>query len=220
MPPTTLNTKPGGKVSPLPEDKDTRTRLLDLGQHLFQTRGYNAFSYRDLGAKIGIRNASIHHHFPTKEALGLAIVARYQEWFLNWSRIKAGLTPPEQVEAFFRMYGRFVRDEEKLCPVGMLETDFHTLPKALQQATQQLVRTIREWLTEVLAQGRNAGRFHYSTTSEGAARMMAAALVGALALSRSEGTELLDGTCEELRRFLGMSPPVGAEQRGDAPSAS
>ena len=141
-------------MKPEIQGRDTRSQLLDLGQHLFQTRGYNAFSYRDLAEQIGIRNASIHHHFPTKEALGLAIVARYHEWFLEWSHKKLNLSPPEKVEAFFRLYGRFVRDEGKLCPVGMLENDFHTLPPALQKSTQGLVHEIQAWLIQVLMEGR------------------------------------------------------------------
>ena len=201
-----MSSSPSETPSPKngPQGRDTRGQLLDHGQHLFQTRGYNAFSYRDLAAQIGIRNASIHHHFPTKEALGLAIVARYHEWFLEWSHKKAELSPPEKVEAFFRLYGRFVRDEGKLCPVGMLENDFHTLPPTLQTATQDLVRRIHAWLTQVLAEGRERGLLRYDTTPPGAARLMTTALVGALALSRSEGAEMLDQTCIELRRFLGL----------------
>ena len=55
----------------------TATTILDAAQQLAQTRGYNAFSYRDLAERVGIRTASIHYHLPTKGDLGVALVARY-----------------------------------------------------------------------------------------------------------------------------------------------
>ena len=39
--------------------------------------GYSAFSYADLAVAVGIRKASIHHHFPTKADLAAALVAAY-----------------------------------------------------------------------------------------------------------------------------------------------
>ncbi|HIE19064.1 TPA: TetR/AcrR family transcriptional regulator, partial [Candidatus Bathyarchaeota archaeon] len=35
--------------------------------------GYGGFSYSDLSKALGITKASIHHHFPSKEELGLAV---------------------------------------------------------------------------------------------------------------------------------------------------
>ena len=58
---------------------DTATKLLDAAQHFVQTRGFNAFSYKDLAAAVGIRTASIHYHFPTKGDLGAALMQRYTD---------------------------------------------------------------------------------------------------------------------------------------------
>ena len=58
---------------------DTRTQLLDVAQRLVQARSYNAFSFKDLAAEIGIRTASIHYHFRTKGDLGVALMQRYIE---------------------------------------------------------------------------------------------------------------------------------------------
>ena len=56
---------------------DTRTALLDSAEHLARTRGFDAFSYADLSEQVGIRKASIHYHFATKQALADALVKRY-----------------------------------------------------------------------------------------------------------------------------------------------
>src|SRR5690606_25474982 len=61
---------------------DTRSALLSEAEALIRTRGYAAFSYADLSERVGIRKASIHHHFPTKEALGIAVIDTYLERFV------------------------------------------------------------------------------------------------------------------------------------------
>ncbi|MCY4123811.1 MAG: TetR/AcrR family transcriptional regulator, partial [Pseudomonas sp.] len=55
----------------------TRDALIQTAEGLMRTKGYAAFSYADLADAVGIRKASIHYHFPTKEDLGIAIVEEY-----------------------------------------------------------------------------------------------------------------------------------------------
>ena len=56
---------------------DTRTELISQAEFLVRRRGYSGFSYADLAEVVGIRKASIHHHFPTKSDLAFALVAAY-----------------------------------------------------------------------------------------------------------------------------------------------
>src|SRR5262245_53502699 len=55
----------------------TKELLLREAETLMRTRGFAAFSYADLSGRVGIRKASIHHHFPTKEDLGAALIDGY-----------------------------------------------------------------------------------------------------------------------------------------------
>ncbi|HEV2271039.1 MAG TPA: TetR family transcriptional regulator [Steroidobacteraceae bacterium] len=52
-----------------------RSRLLDSAAKLFQEQGYNATGMRDIMAATGISSGALHHHFPTKQALALAVIA-------------------------------------------------------------------------------------------------------------------------------------------------
>lgn len=61
----------------------TRSDLLTSAEILLRTKGYAAFSYADLAEDIGIKKASIHHHFPTKEGMAVAIVESYLFRFKN-----------------------------------------------------------------------------------------------------------------------------------------
>lgn len=48
---------------------DTRESLIKSAEYMLRSKGYAAFSYADLEKAVGIRKASIHHHFPKKKIL-------------------------------------------------------------------------------------------------------------------------------------------------------
>ena len=58
---------------------DRKEEILEVATELLQTRSFSSFSYADLSARLGISKASIHHHFPTKEAMARALVERFRE---------------------------------------------------------------------------------------------------------------------------------------------
>src|SRR5258708_40084548 len=59
-------------------DNDTATRIRESAHDLIAARGYNGFSYADIAEVVGIRKASIHHHFPAKVDLVKALLAGYR----------------------------------------------------------------------------------------------------------------------------------------------
>ncbi len=52
-----------------------RARILDQAAKLFQERGYHATSMHDLMQETGVSAGALHHHFPTKKSLALAVLA-------------------------------------------------------------------------------------------------------------------------------------------------
>src|ERR1700733_10309808 len=58
---------------------ETAERLMDLAESHMRNAGYGGFSFRDLAAEIGIKSASVHHHFPTKATMAAAVARRYAD---------------------------------------------------------------------------------------------------------------------------------------------
>ena len=52
-----------------------RGRILDAASSLFQSQGYNASSVHEIAAAASVTGGALHHHFPTKKAIGLAVIA-------------------------------------------------------------------------------------------------------------------------------------------------
>jgi AcrR family transcriptional regulator len=56
-----------------------RHRVLDQAEQLFRVRGYNTVTMRDIAHEVGIRQASLYYHFPSKEQLFVEVTERMFE---------------------------------------------------------------------------------------------------------------------------------------------
>ncbi|WP_263366959.1 TetR/AcrR family transcriptional regulator [Edaphobacter bradus] len=142
----------------------TRDALLNAAEHMMRSKGYAAFSYADLVDEVGIRKASIHHHFPTKEDLGVAIVEGYIERVQReFERIEAESdTLVDRLSAFTRgfqdglLVGRL-----PLC--GALAAEMAVLPERLQKLTYYFFDMQLKWLTKILDQAVARGQIPVET---------------------------------------------------------
>jgi TetR/AcrR family transcriptional repressor of nem operon len=85
------------------EQMDTSRKLLQRAQILLQTKGFNALSFQELADAIGIRKASVYHHFSTKQDLAVAAIRDYAQRFEEWARGVEGKSPTERLESYFEM---------------------------------------------------------------------------------------------------------------------
>jgi AcrR family transcriptional regulator len=51
-----------------------RKRVLDVAAALFQARGYHATGMREILKDTRLSSGAFHHHFPTKDALAMAVI--------------------------------------------------------------------------------------------------------------------------------------------------
>ena len=53
---------------------ETRAQILDVALRLFTERGYEGTSIRDLSDALGMTKSALYYHFPSKEAIVMAVV--------------------------------------------------------------------------------------------------------------------------------------------------
>lgn len=167
---------------------ETRDAILDSAQRLVQQRGYNGFSYADIADEVGIRKASLHHHFPTKAELGLALVARYTTEFLAaLDEIEAGRSKADTKLTRYAALYRTTLVSNRMCLCGMLATEALTLDAALLPKLKHFFDRNVAWIAALLTTGKAEGRFAFSGTAADHARIVFSVLQGALMLARSTG---------------------------------
>jgi TetR/AcrR family transcriptional repressor of nem operon len=131
----------------------TRAQILSEARRLIQTRSYLGFSFQDLADVIGIRKPSLYHHFPSKEALVVAVLDQNIGLFHEWS---AG-TPAggnRKLLAYFRMYKVGLNPGRALCPAGALAAGWDDIDESVKSAARKLRSVQIEWLKGVLAEVR------------------------------------------------------------------
>jgi AcrR family transcriptional regulator len=183
---------------------NTKRKILDLAEAMLQDKGFNGFSYAHIAAELGVKNAAIHYHFPTKEALGCAVIQRYRDRFQLWinnSRVK-DLSPEEKLDWFFGIYSNMRADKGKVCLAGSLETDFNAIPESMRRQTEALTRELLSWLEATLNEGREAGVFQFTGDPAGKAALILSSLQGALQMARALGTARFYEVVEQNKQDL------------------
>jgi AcrR family transcriptional regulator len=166
----------------------TREKILELGEELILTKGYNGFSYQDISTALGIKNAAVHYYFPSKETLGTSILKtnsqRFEEMVENMQN--RDFDEWHQLEAFMKIYLKSNR-ENKICIIGSLGTDVNTLSEPMQQELQKMVDRILSWLEETLGNGKQKHLFQFRISARDQAIQILSSLVAGLQLARIVG---------------------------------
>ena len=195
-----------GRKRSLRGGRDTREEILNTAEELLQRRGYNAFSYQHIAIQLGIRNAAIHYHFPSKENLGVALVQRYRQRFREWAdEISQSPDAWDRLSAYFQTYVDFVEAQCKICPGGVLGAEFEAIPEEMQQEARFLMREIFEWLVQTLEIGREQGSLTFPGDAEHKAVVIGAALQGSLQIARMAGVERFHQVLQQLSLELRQS---------------
>lgn len=185
-------------------NKNTKRAILDLAESFLQEQGYNGFSYAHIAKELEVKNAAIHYHFPSKEALVSAVIQRYRDRFQLWtnnSRIK-DLSPQAKLDWFFSIYTDTRADNGKVCLAGSLETEFNSLPDSLREQTQALTRELLTWLQATLQEGRDIGVFHFSGEPADKAALILSSLQGGLQIARALGTSKFHAVVQQHKQDL------------------
>lgn len=154
---------------------ETAERLMDLAEERMREAGYHGFSFRELAAKIGIKSASVHHHFPTKADMAAAVARRYLERFLENVAPKPGETGEDVIAVYRSAFRRSIEQDGGMCLSGMLGAESGGLPAEVAEEIENFFRRAVEDLAQRLG------------GSEDRAFAVLATLEGALIIARAYG---------------------------------
>ncbi|NIP17847.1 MAG: TetR family transcriptional regulator [Xanthomonadales bacterium] len=185
---------------------DTRNRIIDKAADLLMRHGYNGFSYRDISTHLGVKNAAVHYHFPSKSDLGLALVREYQQVLRDQTSefMAYGGDALPQLEGLFRFTEQQFCNGRCICPLGAFAVDFTDLPDEVRAATEQFMSDSVNWLTKVLETGRDQGEFNFEGDAGAKALSILAGLSGARQMARIHGPDVLGRIIDQTRIDLGL----------------
>ena len=167
---------------------ETAERILDTANTLLIDRGYSAFSYADIANTVKIRKASIHHHFPTKAGLVVAVLRRHR------ARISVGMktlddqvnNPLVRIKNYFKHWeGCIEGGTLSFCVGALLGAEMPSLPEEVQAEVRLHFSMLTEWFERTLKAGSKAHAIHLQGTAATEAQMLIAVLHGAMLSARA-----------------------------------
>ncbi len=181
-----------------------KNQILEIATELVQTRGYSAFSYRDLSDRLGITKASIHHHFPSKQDLGLAVAEKYN------TDVKATLDkakrktddPWIQLEGYVQLVLGIMKTRDRICAAGSVQSEINVVPEAMGKSMCSLAQYVVGWISTVIKNGRDLGVMDFPGTPDNQGAMIFSAAQGAMQYGRANGEKKARQIMRQIKESL------------------
>jgi len=175
--------------------------ILKAAQAFMQDVGYNGFSFRDIAARVGIKSASIHYHYPTKGDLAAAAVHSYRTDFqhaLDDIFIRNAETI-SRLQGYGALFIDTLTLHHRTCLCGILASEAESLPEDVRRQLDGFFADQQAWVTKVMEAGKATGEIRADLVVEAMATSFVAGLEGAMIIARSmKKPELLQQTLTTL----------------------
>jgi TetR/AcrR family transcriptional repressor of nem operon len=167
---------------------DTREKIMSAARRTVQAHGYNALSFRDLAAEVGIKSASVHYHFPTKGDLGAELARRYTEdgsAYLN-NLISNYKDQRSCMKGYTDIFRSALMDDNRMCLCGIMAAEHDDLPPEVRAEVNRFNEINIAWLTELLSIETPEPKAKHKKTIRRHALGIFAAIEGAQLIARGQ----------------------------------
>lgn len=162
--------------------------IISYTRQLLTSGGYQSFSFADISAKVNIRKASIHHHFPSKAELVKVVVTEYRE------EARAGMQamsqqmndPVAELQAYVDYWVTCIREgSSPFCICAMLAVELPALPAEVAREVSGHFADLSEWLATLLRRGESEKRLRLPVSPADEASLLMATVHGAMLSARA-----------------------------------
>lgn len=173
---------------------ETAERIMDVAHQLLADRGFSAFSYADIAEAVQIRKASIHHHFPTKAALVVAVLERHRNKMKeDTDALDQHVSSPlDRLRQYVAHWEACIRSaKEPFCIAALLGAELPSLPPEVQAEVGKHFKLLKNWLSTVLEQGVKQRSIKLQETPDVEADAFMALVHGAMISARIYGSSIV-----------------------------
>lgn len=119
--------------------EDSKARIRAVAVELFTAHGYEQTSLREIADRVGMTKASLYYHYPSKQALLLALVEPLvTEWRQTVERIEAQPHNPETVRTVLADFLDIVLRHRPACAIFM--RDASAVVTSLEPIWQEMIQ--------------------------------------------------------------------------------
>jgi len=167
-----------------------RRRLLDVAADAFQAHGYHATSIHDIMRGAGATGGALHHHFPTKKALGLAVLRERVAKAVEETWIEPVQSARQTSEGILAVFGAIIaeldgRGAVSGCPLNNLALELSLADPEFRDAVHGIFEGWRAAIAERLRRDQAAGAAKNADPAA-FATFVVASYSGAMAMAKAE----------------------------------
>jgi TetR/AcrR family transcriptional regulator, transcriptional repressor for nem operon len=181
-------------------NNDTASRIRESAHDLMAERGYFGFSYANIAESVGIRKASIHHHFPSKVDLTVATLKESRASLVRAAgSLDHNVTDPlRRLKLYIHHLLECVQNNRRpICIAALLTAELPALPDEIQTEVKQHFKFLVSWVKATLKEGVDSGTIHLRHSAEVEAQSFVAVVHGAMLSARAfNSSDLFDSITE------------------------
>ena len=187
--------------------EQTRARIQESATRLFVTQGFSASSIAQIAKAADVTGGALYAHFPSKEALLLSLLKRWEEDFLDVLIAGTRCAPGNALDKLHKMVSlgaAFAAEQKDISLLlAIVSADLHGAGNAIGAELRRLNETHVRFVSDLVADGQTEGVIDPSFDTRTLARVIVAFYEGVLLQwqrtpGEAEGRELV----KTLRKML------------------
>jgi len=188
--------------------ENTRQRILAAAFEEMHRHGYQGLRVDQVLNKTGLKKGALYHHFPSKQALGYAVLEELIE-----ERITRLWIDPLQkydgpligLQAMYERIGKIWSDEffSLGCPLNNLAQEMSPIDDGFRERIERFFLFWRDAFAAALERGQQQGIVAPEVDCKQSAMFMISAMEGALGMTKNQRDKAVYVGCgKEIKRYL------------------
>ncbi|MHB9116737.1 MAG: TetR/AcrR family transcriptional regulator [Burkholderiales bacterium] len=178
----------------------TREKLLQAAFCEIHRQGFQAASITNILGDTGLTKGALYHHFPTKQAIGLAVIEEVIEARLDELIFRPLRESEKPVETLLEIMGsvhqKVGADFIKLgCPLNNLMQEMSPLDEAFKGQLNHVLALWRQGVEEALRRGIRQGQIRADVDCGAAALFIVSAWEGCIGIAKNLQCPDMFGLC-------------------------
>lgn len=155
--------------------EDRSHALILAAYHCIAEKGFEGLRLREVAAQVGLNHATLHHYFPTKEALVQAVVLYVTQRLAQTTATAEG-APVDRLRFHLRLLQQRMREEPALF-IALSEIGLRAQrDPAIRATAQQQVEEWHTFLVSILKAGIKQGNWSEDLDAEAVASAIIAVI--------------------------------------------
>ena len=201
--------------------ENTRLKILKAAFDEMHQHGYQGMRVDQVLSRTGLKKGALYHHFPSKEALGYAVLEELIEKRLRelWIDPLAEFEDPlEGIYVLYERIGEIWNDEFFAlgCPLNKLAQEMSPLDGGFRERISRFFARWQGAIEEALCRGQRNHVVDQRVCTHSSSLFIISTIEGILGMTKIQRDRAVYECCkQELKRYLdSLRPTSAAEQLG------